>query len=105
MNPDPVPAGVVLFGTHPPSVDAAGAYLMGFDPDKIPIVARAFQCRSLSLADHEWRDIVMRSNIADWNMTLPEVSNTFHLEPHFGWKGHIEQTPKGEIASEALTHA
>lgn len=91
MNPDPVPAGVALFGIHPPSVDAACAYLMGFDPEKIPIVARAFQCTNLSLSDHAWRDIEVRSNIAGWNMPLPEIYDTFHFEPHFGWKGHIEQ--------------
>ena len=93
LNPDPVPAGVLLFGVHPPSVDAACAYLMGFDPDKIPIVSRAFQCRNLPLADHGWRDIVMRSNHAAWNRLLVEVSerDTFHFKPHFGWKGHIER--------------
>lgn len=70
LNPDPVPAGVVLFGVHPPSVDAACAYLMGFDPDKVPIVSRAFQCRSFPLSDHEWREIAVRSNHAAWNRQL-----------------------------------
>jgi uncharacterized protein (DUF362 family) len=105
MNPDPVPAGVVLFGIHPPSVDAACAYLMGFDPDKIPIVARSFECSNLSLSDHEWHDVVLRSNFPDWDKSLPEVSNTFHFEPHFGWKGHIEQTPEEELATEVLNRA
>lgn len=105
MNPDPVPAGIVLFGTHPPSVDAACAYLMGFDPDKIPIVARAFQCKSLSLSDQAWRDVVLRSNFEDWNKPLPQVSNTFHFEPHFGWTGHIERSGEAEYAAGALTHA
>lgn len=93
LNPDPVPAGVVLFGVHPPSVDAACAYLMGFDPDKIPIVSRSFQCRAFPFADHEWRDIVVNSNHESWNQKLVEIkgSDTFHFEPHFGWKGHIEQ--------------
>jgi len=99
LNPDPLPAGVVLFGIHAPSVDAACAYLMGFDPDKIPIVSRAFQCRDFPLSDHAWRDVVVRSNDAAWNRRLPEISaaDTFHFEPHFGWKGHIEQLPPPEI--------
>ena len=102
LNPDPVPAGVLLFGVHPPSVDAACAYLMGFDPDKIPIVSRAFQCRSFPLADHGWRDIVIRSNDSAWNRRLVEVSSrdTFHFEPHFGWKGHIEQSSLEQVADE-----
>jgi len=33
---EPGPAGIAVFGVHPPSVDAASAYLMGFDPEKVP---------------------------------------------------------------------
>lgn len=90
LNPDPLPTGTVLFGIHPPSVDAVCAYLMGFDPARIPIVARAFQCREFPLADHDWREIVVHSNRSAWNRALLEISNTLHFEPHFGWKGHIE---------------
>jgi len=102
LNPDPLPAGVVLFGVHPPSVDAVCGYLMGFDPEKIPIVSRAFQCRSFPLSDHGWREIVMRSNYSAWNRRLAEITaaDTFHFEPHFGWKGHIEQ----DSAVEILVH-
>jgi uncharacterized protein (DUF362 family) len=107
LNPDPVPAGSVLFGVHPPSVDAACAYLMGFDPDSIPIVARAFQCKSFSLSDHAWRAIVVSSNAAAWNRRLAEISSadTFHFEPHFGWKGHIEQLAARPAADQAVEAA
>ncbi|MBZ5679387.1 MAG: DUF362 domain-containing protein [Acidobacteriia bacterium] len=100
LNPDPVATGVVLFGVHPPSVDAVCAYLMGFDPEKIPIVSRAFQCGALPLSDHRWRDVAVRSNSSAWNRRLTEISgeNTFHFEPHFGWKGHIERSPAEEIS-------
>jgi uncharacterized protein (DUF362 family) len=93
LNPDPVTAGVVFFGTNPPSVDAACAYLMGFDPGKIPIVARAFQCQAFQLSDHDWREIMVRSNQREWDQALVKIatSETLHFEPHFGWKGHIER--------------
>lgn len=93
LNPDPVRAGVLLFGTHPPTVDAACAYLMGFDPDKIPIVSRAFYCKEYPLAGHSWRDITLRSNRVEWDKPLTTISTsaTLKFEPHFGWKGHIEQ--------------
>jgi len=102
LNPDPMPAGAVLFGTHPPSVDATCAYLMGFDPEKVPIVSRAFQCKKFPLSDHDWRDIVLRSNRQAWNGELARISSaeTLHFEPHFGWKGHIEQL----VASSSPTH-
>lgn len=99
LNPDPVAAGVVLFGLHPPSVDAACAYLMGFDPDKIPIVSRAFQCRALPISGHRWRDVMVRSNDVSWDHQLVEISSsdTFHFLPHFGWKGRIELSSSREI--------
>jgi uncharacterized protein (DUF362 family) len=105
MNPDPVEAGVVLFGTHAPSVDAVCAWLMGFDPDKVPIVARAFQCQSFPLSDHPWREVTLCSNDPRWSQALADISpaDTFHFKPHFGWSGHIEQedllsTPSREPA-------
>jgi len=106
LNPDPVAAGVVLFGVHPPSVDTACAYLMGFDPAKIPIVRGAFQSRALPLADHHWRDVEVCSNHPAWNGPLVGIPSdqTFHFEPHFGWKGRIENTSASdENTSAAVT--
>jgi len=93
MNPDPVPAGIVIFGTNPPSVDAACAYLMGFDPEKIPIVREAFRVKPYALAEWNWRDVRLVSDRPEWNGPLPEIpdASTFRFEPHFGWKGHIER--------------
>jgi uncharacterized protein (DUF362 family) len=107
LNPDPVEAGVVLFGVHPPSVDAACAYLMGFDPDKVPIVSRAFQCLRLPLSEHAWRDVIIRSNRAAWNRALVDISadDIFHFAPHFGWTGHIEQVPAHIIPTDQTVEA
>jgi uncharacterized protein (DUF362 family) len=97
MNPDPVAAGVVLFGANPPSVDAACARLMGFDIEKIPIVRQAFHCEHYPLAEWDWRDIHVVCNEAPWNRRLCDVEteSTLHFKPHFGWKGHVEQQAKG----------
>jgi len=93
MNPDPVNAGLLVFGSHPPSVDAVCAYLMGFDPDRIPIVRQAFSCRKYPLGEHSWRDVRVTSNVHEWNQNLTTIPDdaTFHFEPHFGWKGKIER--------------
>jgi uncharacterized protein (DUF362 family) len=98
MNPDPFPAGIALFGLHPPSVDATCAYLMGFDPDKVPIIRQAFQCRDLPLAEHPWKDIVVISNHAAWNRHLDSIGagETFHFAPHFAWKGKVERLSSTE---------
>jgi hypothetical protein len=93
MNPDPVFAGLLIFGTNPPSVDAACAWLMGFDPDRLPIVHQAFEIENYALADHSWQDITVNSNVPEWNAKLPDIpdNSTFHFEPHFGWKGAVER--------------
>lgn len=94
MNPEPVSAGIVVFGVNAPSVDAVCPYLMGFDPDKIPIVREAFRRRPYALVDWDWRDVRVVSNRPEWNVMLPEIpdASTFRFEPHFGWKGHLERT-------------
>jgi uncharacterized protein (DUF362 family) len=93
MNPDPVHAGIVAFGLHPASTDAACAYLIGFDPDRIPIVRQAFCCRELPLAGWDWREVKVVSNQPSWNGPITDIpdSETFHFRPHFGWAGHIER--------------
>jgi uncharacterized protein (DUF362 family) len=93
-NPDPLQAGVVVFGTSPASVDAACAMLMGFDPDRIPLVRQAFRCERYPIADCCWPEVKLLSNRVEWHglrlIDLPPEA-TFHFEPHFGWAGHIER--------------
>lgn len=99
-NPDPVAAGIVVFGLNAPSVDAACAYLMGYDPERIPIVRQAFRCRQYSLVAWDWREVQLMSNRAEWNGLLPDIADasTLHFVPHFGWQGEIERgaTPRPE---------
>ncbi len=94
MDPDPVSAGLLVFGLHAPSVDAACAYLMGFDPERIPIIANAFRCKEYSLASGDWRDVEIRSNRNEWNGRIGTIADadTLHFKPHFGWIGHIERS-------------
>lgn len=96
MNPDPVPASVLFFGLHPATVDAACAWMMGFDPERLPVIKGAFNCRHYPLAEWGWRDIHLYSNKPEWNGPLPTIpdSATFHFKPHFGWIGQIERSDK-----------
>jgi uncharacterized protein (DUF362 family) len=93
LNPDPVEAGVLVFGLHPASVDAACAWLIGFDPDLVPIVRHAFETHGYPLAEWGWRDVRLVSNVPEWNAALPDVpdASTFHFVPHFGWTGRVER--------------
>ncbi|MFQ5608252.1 MAG: DUF362 domain-containing protein, partial [Candidatus Zixiibacteriota bacterium] len=92
MNPDPFPAGVILFGRNPATVDAVGATLMGFDIAEIPIVRNAFKARRFHLTDSTPGDIRCRSNFAPWDSPLNDIDpeTLFDFTPHFGWTGKIE---------------
>ena len=97
MNPDPVSAGLVVFGLNPASVDATCAILMGFDPGSIPIVSEAFACHALPLAEGSWTDVTIVSNRKEWCRRLPDVdpATMHHFLPHFGWTGKIERSTDG----------
>jgi uncharacterized protein (DUF362 family) len=95
VHADRLPAGVLLFGTHPASVDAAAAVLMGFDPDRIPIVQHAFEARGLPLAEWGWRDVRVVSDEPAWSdrcISEIGVSECLGFRPHFGWVGAIERS-------------
>jgi uncharacterized protein (DUF362 family) len=92
-DPDPMPAGLLAFGTNPAAVDVVCAYLMGFDPARIPLLWQAFRCEHYALSGGIWRHIECVSNEAAWNGPVGQIhpADTFHFEPHYGWRGHIEQ--------------
>ena len=43
LAPQPTPIGMLLAGSNSAAVDRIGAQLLGYDPDRIPIVRRAFE--------------------------------------------------------------
>ena len=57
LQPDPLPLGVICFSNHSGLTDICMATLMGFDFQKIPLLAKAYQSvefkeLKLSLNDH-----------------------------------------------------
>ncbi len=93
MSPDPRPCGVILAGCHPLAVDCLAATLMGFDPDRIRLLAGAFAMHAPSFVDFPLADLRVVSNHAPWNGPLAAipVSETFRFKAHFGWVGAIER--------------
>ena len=92
-NPDPVAAGIVVLGANPAYVDAVCAYLMGFDPNKIPLVRQSFHCNRYGITDCDWGDVECISNEAAWNCTLGLIPDrsTMRFKPHRFWEGHVER--------------
>lgn len=93
MNPDPVSTGVILFGQNPAEVDVVATVLMGFSPDKVPLIRESFKTRGYSITDTDWKKIICISNKEEWSGRLNQIyeaNNAFHFQPHFGWQNHIE---------------
>ena len=92
MQGDPVHSGVVLVGTDPVAVDAVGARVMGFDWRRIPMIREAFGLESLPITALKPADILVRSDVPEWNGSLTAMDNQDFLSfrPHFGWAEHIE---------------
>lgn len=99
MAPDPRPCGVIVAGTHPLAVDCASARLMGFDWQRIRLLAGGFRMRAPGFVDFEPGTIRLTSNRAEWNGGLSAIRGTFAFRPHFGWAGAIEAVDAAARAS------
>ncbi len=89
--PDPVKLGYIITGFNPVAVDAACAAFMGFDPLKIPSIAKAFAIKHYPITNFSYEEVQVHIEDAAYHPDrLPQKYIT-HCQPHFGWKGHIEK--------------
>lgn len=91
LAPEPVKMGYLFCGTNPAAIDAACASLMGFDPTKIPTIARAFQVRQYPLCDFGMSDVLLAFTGNSYRLSEIPSGLVVPFEPQFGWKGHIER--------------
>lgn len=92
LSPDPVELGYVVCGTNPVAIDATCAALMGFDPLKIPTIAKAFDVEHFPLCDFILENIEILINGMNYSIDNLPLAITRVLEPQYGWKGHIEKS-------------
>jgi hypothetical protein len=95
MAPDPKPAGVVLAGTHPVAVDVVAATVIGLDWRKMSLLRNSFETRDPRVCSFGPEQVEVVSNREAWEGGVDEMRDTLAFRPHFGWKGHIERTPRG----------
>jgi uncharacterized protein (DUF362 family) len=90
LMPTPRHGGVVIFGPDICSVDAVCAYVMGFDPKKIKMVANSFKHRSYPITTNGKNDLTMILNgkSADVQEVIRHFTPCFI--PQKGWTGTIE---------------
>jgi uncharacterized protein (DUF362 family) len=85
-------AGVLVAGDNPVAVDTVCARLIGFDPARLPMLARALEPHRWPLIEGGEPEIEPASDVEAWNRPLTEwrPSDTLRFRPHFGWTGAIE---------------
>lgn len=93
MAPDPKACGVIVAGQNPLAVDTVCAGLMGFDWQKVRMLAGAFDVNRKPVSGFKFDDITVRSNDPRWSRSLSrfEAADTYHFKPHFGWVNHVER--------------
>lgn len=92
MQGDPKKCGVYISGNDPVAVDAVAATMMGFDWEKLAVIREAFKLKELPVSKCKPEDIIIESDVPEWNGTLKNLQKQKHFDfkPHFGWKNYIE---------------
>lgn len=91
LAPDPCPLGVITLGANPAAVEWVHAELMGLDPARIPIVARAFDVFRFPIATCRPEEVRVRCGALI--LTPQEAGEAFgrRFTPPQGWRGHCER--------------
>lgn len=94
LTTTPVPLGALTLTANVAAADWVHTYLMGIDPEAIPIVRQAFEMRSHRLADFAASEIVIKAD--GQQMTTADLAAKFgrHFRPPAGWVGHCELRDK-----------
>jgi uncharacterized protein (DUF362 family) len=87
LAPEPLPLGLILAGNNATAVDYVGAHLLGYAPEKIPIVDRAFQQSQWPLTLFTQDEVEL---VGDWGSgTARELIVAKKLDPILhpaGWR-------------------
>jgi uncharacterized protein (DUF362 family) len=98
LDPTPKAAGVIIAGFNPVAVDLAGAAVMGFDHQRLPLLHQALEPRVWPLITQPYPHITAVSNHQAYTGPLSCISESLAFRPHFGWLGHVERASATCIA-------
>ncbi|WP_428378269.1 DUF362 domain-containing protein [Olsenella sp. Marseille-QA0557] len=89
LEPDRVEAGILICGNNPVAIDVIASKLIGFDYEKVPSIAKAFDIQELPLIDGRANSLRCSINGGPY-VEIGEVPAMFRFVPPSGWTGHIE---------------
>jgi uncharacterized protein (DUF362 family) len=87
LAPTPRPAGVLIAGFDPISVDTVAIEVMGFNPILIRDIRQGIQLAKHKLTESDL-PIRVISNQADWQGEIAPGSS-LNLKPHFAWESYF----------------
>jgi uncharacterized protein (DUF362 family) len=87
VSPTPRPAGVLIAGFDPVSVDRIATQVMGFDPAMIREIQRGEGLTKFILTQ-AGLPVQVFSNRPEWQGEIRRGSS-FYFEPHFGWQKYL----------------
>ncbi len=91
LAPSPIAAGALVAGTNTVAVDAVATTLMGFDLNKIPVVARLIEKNDpLPLWGGKAANITVVEGGSMYNLDEYRERRNLRFEAHPAWKGQIE---------------
>ena len=97
LAPQPLALGLILAGTNAAAMDFVGAHLLGYAPERIPIVREAFQRFSYPLTSFGPDDVVLSGDIGQgnareilWARRTPQA-----IVYPAGWRGAVTEHNQG----------
>ena len=90
LRPDPCPLGAVVAALNPGAADWVSALLLGLDPARLPVVARAFDEMPLPIARFRPSEIICVVNGAVVDTRVVPGKFGVRAAPPRGWVGHCE---------------
>ncbi|MCX6906056.1 MAG: DUF362 domain-containing protein [Verrucomicrobia bacterium] len=89
LQPLPRETDWLLVGDDPFALDAALAWFMGFDPNKLPIIAHRGEYAGPNWGDFDLNELAVE--LDGQKMKLLASPLNFHFAPPPGWRNHLER--------------
>ncbi|MBN1531193.1 MAG: DUF362 domain-containing protein [Spirochaetes bacterium] len=91
LMPEPLEVRAIIAGFNPAAVDYVTASIIGFDPEKIPVIRNAFRIREYPIA--AFSADAIRCVAGAKRVPIASLVDEFdiHAEPPLGWKGRMEK--------------
>jgi uncharacterized protein (DUF362 family) len=90
LAPTPVGLGVLTLASNPVAAEWVHAHLMGFDPDRIPLIRQAWAPHRYPLASFEPTDVRVSMGGSEIPLTEFIRAHAMAFRPPSGWQGRCE---------------